>query len=146
MVIVYEINACRTVFALSDAVVNIFGTRRATPTVQACTHKCTRRVFAQRCIDARTQIRRRIRFAFIYVCRRNRENYDCYLFIVANISCQFFTANLRANRCCERVLTDLAYITGPFGRAFATKATNEIYTSAAMFAWTSRAFIDVWKY
>lgn len=74
MVVVHEIDACGTIFTLSDAVVNISGTRRTTPTVQTRTRKCTRRIFAKRRIDAWTQIRRWIRFAFIYVCAaRERE-------------------------------------------------------------------------
>lgn len=67
MIIVYQIDACCTVLALTNTVINIFCACQTAPSFQTGTRKCARRIRTWFSINARSQCSRCIWFAFINI-------------------------------------------------------------------------------
>lgn len=127
MVVVGEVDACGTVLALADAVVDVFGARWPDPAVQALAGERAGSVLAPGGVYARPVVRRWIRLALVHVCGTENERND----------------RRADSRRAQRTLTHLADVSGPLGRTFTPKPADEVDACAAVLAGSARAFVYI---
>lgn len=73
MVVVHQIDASGAILALARTIVQVFGARSATPTIQASALEPAGRISAGLRINARPEWGGGIRFAFVNVCGRKKD-------------------------------------------------------------------------